>query len=124
MNTSTSRTGRNNVEQSLINGLQQRRMALLIDMEARERVRERVFELIHRRRMLATANRYAYCTEQLEGLYIGQLPMTFTTSWLEFGMDFQGPRRVAMALSDERDDCWTLLSRMFGKDGTVIETLG
>jgi hypothetical protein len=34
------------------------------------------------------------------------------------------PKRMAMALSDERDDCWTLFSRMFGKDGTVIETLG
>ena len=84
------------------------------------RTYERISELIHRRRMLIEAGKYAKHLKKLEWIYIGQLPMVITESPWSGG---HGIRRRAMALTDERDDCYTLLNAMFGADEGKFEVV-
>jgi hypothetical protein len=66
-----------------------------------------VWERLHRDRMLDEATAYVDALPKLEWLYIGQLPMSVMESEEHRGT------RYAVPLSAERDDCWTLLRRMF-----------
>jgi hypothetical protein len=80
----------------------------------------RVNELVHRRRMLLEAGKYAKTLKKLEWIYIGQLPMVITESPWSRGHAIS---RRAMALTDERDDCDTLLNRIFGADDAKFEVV-
>lgn len=69
--------------------------------------RDRMWEQIHRTRMLTEANAYVQIMPQLEWIYIGQIPMGFKKH--------SGTHeKVAVALYSEMDDCWTFLREMFG----------
>ena len=61
----------------------------------------------HRRRIVDQAKKYVKVMPQLKWIYFGQLPMDVETS------EKTGSRFVRL-LSEERDDCWTFLRRMFG----------
>lgn len=86
------------------------------DLVTREQERKLLynwkFEMIHRRRILKEANRYVNLRykhnlsgPRLEMLYLGQLPIKIVQGW--WG------KPVAMATTEQRDDCWTWLSREF-----------
>lgn len=66
----------------------------------------RLWEQKHCQHMLSEANEYARVLPNLEWLYCGQLVMGFKSVP-------EVAERVAVALSPERDDCWTLLTGMF-----------
>jgi hypothetical protein len=70
-----------------------------------------VWERLHREQILDEATEYVDTLPKLEWLYMGQIPMSVMKSGEEGGL------RYPVALSEERDSCWTLLRRMFG--GTV-----
>ena len=80
----------------------------------------RVNELVHRRRMLLEAGKYAKTLKKLEWIYIGQLPMVVTESLWGGGHAIS---RRAMALTDERDSCYSLLKRIFGADDAKFEVV-
>ena len=66
----------------------------------------RIWELRHRKRMLGEANEYARVLPKLKWLYCGQLVMGIEEV-------SEAGEREAVALSHERDSCWTLLQGMF-----------
>lgn len=66
---------------------------------------EAIWERAHRRRMVAEAEKYAVVIPTLEWLYFGQIPMSIERK-------SNGARHVT-PLCQERDDCWTFLTRMF-----------
>jgi hypothetical protein len=70
--------------------------------------RNAVWDRVHRKRMLGEAAEYLEALPKLEWLYFGQIPMSVK--------EHEGPgsKRYVVPLSDERDDCWTLLRIMFG----------
>jgi hypothetical protein len=65
---------------------------------------EEHWELAHRKRIRVEGDKYARVMPELEWLYFGQLPMTVTEA--------HGSRKIEF-LSTERDDCYTLLRRIF-----------
>lgn len=66
-----------------------------------------VWEEKHRSRMVTQANAYISAIPTLEWLYFGQIPMRVDRMQeTSYG--------VAIPLSQDRDDCWTLLRKMFG----------
>jgi hypothetical protein len=65
---------------------------------------EEKWELAHRKRIRVEGDKYARSMPELEWLYFGQLPMTVTEA--------NGSRKVEF-LNSERDDCYTLLRRIF-----------
>lgn len=72
--------------------------------------RDCIWEQIHRARILTEANAYLHIMPQLEWLYFGQIPMGFT--------ELPGNQgKTAVALSTERDDCWTFLRDVWSKTG-------
>jgi hypothetical protein len=78
--------------------------------QERER-REKLCEQQHRRRMLLQARGYVRLLPKLQWFYFGQIPMGFA--------DSAGSRfKEAVALSEDRDECWTLLCRML--DGRML----
>ena len=62
------------------------------------------FEVVHRMRMQAKADRYACVFPLLKWIYLGQLPFAIQ----------KGGSREMVALSNERDECYTYLCRLFG----------
>lgn len=66
-----------------------------------------LWEQKHCKHMLSEANEYARVLPKLEWLYCGQLVMGFRDI-------SKTGERAAIALSPERDDCWTLLQDIFG----------
>lgn len=64
------------------------------------------WEHIHRQSVLREADTYLEIMPQLEWLFFGQIPMSVSD-------DRKAGKKVAQALSG-RDDCSTLLRRMFG----------
>lgn len=71
---------------------------------------EKLWEQQHRNRILLEADKYVRLLPELQWLYFGHIPMAVTKS-----ADAKEGRKV-VALSSERDDCWTLLRRMFGRE--------
>ena len=69
---------------------------------------ELAWEMQHRNDMAAIAAEYAVLLPALEWIYLGQHPMRID----------RGPTGIpkAVPLSTERDDCWTYLRRMFGRE--------
>ena len=61
----------------------------------------------HRRRILKLANKYVSAMSKLEWIFFGKIPMAVEIKKLH------GKRR-AVALSEERDSCYTLLRSIFG----------
>jgi len=60
----------------------------------------------HRQRMLDEANKYIDVMPKLQWMYFGQIPM---------GVKSEQPgSKIVRPLFKERDDCYTLLKRMFG----------
>lgn len=80
-----------------------------LDELNQEERRDQVWERQHRRRILTEADEYVQMLPKLEWMYFGQIPMGVIN-----GKEGQG--RQAVALSQERDECWTLLRRMFGRE--------
>ena len=70
------------------------------------------FEEEHRQWILHVANGYVEDMPQLEWLYFGQIPMAVEHC-------FESRRKIARALTDERDECWTFLQEMFGWKGLL-----
>lgn len=68
---------------------------------------ELAWELQHRNDMATIAAEYAILLPELEWIYLGQHPMRID----------RGPTGItkAVPLSTERDDCWTYLRRVFGR---------
>ena len=66
-----------------------------------------IWEQYHRKRMLVEANRYVLELPLLKWLFIGQVPISV-------GNTRANGEREAVALSEERVDCYTLLKEMFG----------
>jgi hypothetical protein len=75
---------------------------------------EQAWEDGHKRRMVAEARKYAALMPKLEWIYIGQYPMDVIKRE-------SGELRRAVPLSGERDDCATLLERIFGWEGLGTE---
>lgn len=69
-------------------------------------IRDWLWEMKHRTRMLKEGSKYARVMPKLEWLYSGQLVMGIQNV-------SQTGEREAFALSHERDGCYTLLQRMF-----------
>jgi hypothetical protein len=69
------------------------------------------WEMQHRDDMATLATKYADLLPELEWIYLGQHPMRVD----------RGPAGLtkAVPLSTERDDCWTYLRRMFGRDNDL-----
>ena len=74
--------------------------------DLRHGARERVWERIHKGKILGEANKYMRMLPDLEWLYFGQLPMGITYS-------ARKQRKVVDPLSEGRDECWTFLQEMF-----------
>lgn len=72
--------------------------------------REVAWEAVHQKRMLAEAAAYARSMPRVEWLYFGQIPMQIERS---------RDRVTAVPLSTRRDNCNTLLSKMFGRDTSL-----
>ena len=70
------------------------------------------FEEEHRQWVLGVADGYVEEMSQLEWLYFGQIPMAVEQCP-------ERKRKIAKALTTERDDCWTLLREMFGWKGLL-----
>lgn len=68
---------------------------------------KQIWERQHRRRILAEADDYIRVLPRLEWVYFGKISMGVIDA-----TDGQG--RQAVVLSEDRDDCDTLLERMFG----------
>ena len=74
---------------------------------------EAAWEMVHRKRVVAEANEYVREMPRLDWLYFGQTAMC-----IESNSD-PGRGRVAVPLFEKRDDCCTLLTRMFGRESVL-----
>ena len=74
-------------------------------LESLNRRLKRAFTKIYNIRMKKEASKYAGSVPSLDWIYIGQLP---------FAIKKGTEGRRAITLSDELDECWTILQRMFG----------
>ncbi len=74
---------------------------------------EDLWEQQHRQRILSQADEYARLLPKLQWLYFGQIPMGIIDS-------AKRQDRKAVALTQERDDCWTLLHRIFARENVVF----
>lgn len=72
------------------------------EFDAPNRWLERAFTKVHSMRMQEEASKYAGSVPSLDWIYVGKLPFAISKD-----------RRV-ITLSDELDECWTFLQRMFG----------
>ena len=79
----------------------------LMNLQMGREARDRLWEQIHRERMVTEANKYARAMGNLEWMYIGQLPMSVEH-------DPKTKERVAIPLTEDRDTCWSLLKDIFG----------
>lgn len=70
------------------------------------------FEEDHRQRIVQVADGYVEEMPQLKWLYFGQIPMAVEHC-------SESKRKTARPLTNERDDCWTLLREMFGWKGLL-----
>ena len=70
------------------------------------------FEEEHRQWILQVAASYVEEMPQLKWLYFGQIPMAVEHCP-------ESKRKIVRHLSNERDDCWTLLREMFGWKGLL-----
>jgi hypothetical protein len=84
--------------------------------DAEESFREQAWERVHRKRVLAEAEKYVREMPRLEWLYFGQISMGIVESDSDSS---KVGKKVAVPLCEERDDCYTLLSRTFGRE-TVL----
>ena len=66
---------------------------------------EKAFLKIHGMRMRREATEYGRKIPSLNWIYVGQLP---------FSIEGDSNRREAVSLTDQLDDCYTLLARTFG----------
>jgi hypothetical protein len=86
---------------------------MVIDLEQRGDETAPAWEEMHRNRMLREADKYVWEMPKLTWLYFGQLPMEVKSR--------SDGSRWPVPLSEERDDCWTLLKQMFGwKEGVKM----
>jgi hypothetical protein len=67
-----------------------------------------IWELAHRNRMVREAGKYAAVLPQLEWMYCGEWPMN-----VERRQTGEEISRVAVPWGEERDSCWTMLTREF-----------
>lgn len=70
-----------------------------------------IWERQHRRLIVKEADDYVRALPKLECMYFGQIPMS-----VDSGSESRG--RHAVVLSEERDECLTLLERMFGRESS------
>ncbi len=70
-----------------------------------------VFENQHLGDMIAIAKTYATLLPKLEWIYLGQYPMRLDRTAEGAG--------IAVPLSDQRDECYTYLNRLFGRENDV-----
>lgn len=85
---------------------------------------EQVWESQHRDMILVEANKYVRILPKLEWLYFGQLPMHVTERDDESDRHSErrgGREKKAAVLSEERDDCYTLLNTIFGADKPLLK---
>ncbi len=73
-----------------------------------EDTHEALWELSHRQMVLDEANLYVSMIPKLEWMFLGQLPVEIRR---QQNMDEDV---ASFQIMSERDDCWTLLRRMFG----------
>ena len=93
------------------------------DIVRQEVVPEQVWESQHREMILVEANKYLQILPNLEWLYFGQLPMHATERDDEsdrYSERYGGREKKAVILSEERDDCYTLLNTIFGADKPLL----
>jgi len=81
--------------------------------DAEESFHDQAWEKVHRKRVLAEAEKYVREMPRLEWLYFGQIPMGVVESNPDSS---EVGRKVAVPLFEKRDDCYTLLNRMFGRE--------
>jgi len=81
--------------------------------DAEESFHDQAWEMVHRKRVLAEAEKYVQEMPRLEWLYLGQIPMGVVESDSDSS---KVGRKVAVPLFEKRDDCYTLLNRMFGRE--------
>jgi hypothetical protein len=79
-----------------------------------EEARIQLWEDGHKRRMVLEAEKYVALMPKLEWIYLGQYPMAVTKGAFE-------EERHVVPLCNERDDCDTLLNRMFGWEGLASD---
>ncbi|MCJ1426647.1 hypothetical protein MMC29_004550 [Sticta canariensis] len=70
---------------------------------------KQIWERQHRQRILAEADDYIRVLPRLEWVYFGKIPMGVIDAE-------NGQGRQAVVLSEDRDDGYTLLERMFGRE--------
>jgi hypothetical protein len=87
-----------------------------VDWGSGPEARVRVWEDGHKRRMVAEAEKYIASMPKLEWIFLGQYPMAVTKA----AAGEEQKRHIAV-LCDERDDCDTLLDRMFGWEGLFAD---
>lgn len=87
-----------------------------VDWGSREEVLVRVWEDGHKRRMVVEAEKYVASMPKLEWIFLGQYPMAVVR-----GAAGEDKERHVALLCDERDDCSTLLGRMFGWEGLGVD---
>ena len=90
-----------------------------IQQQIWEQRRKWSWEMMHRRRMLKQANKYVNLRYEdgpkLKFLYFGQLPMEVKFGWYGWR---------AVAVTEYRDDAYTMLQRMFKKTGDLFSEAG
>ena len=69
---------------------------------------KQIWERQHSQRILAEADDYIRVLPGLEWVYFGKIPMGVIDAE-------NGQGRQAVVLSEDRDDCYTLLERSFGR---------
>ncbi|KAF2177114.1 hypothetical protein K469DRAFT_720974 [Zopfia rhizophila CBS 207.26] len=81
-----------------------------VELSAEETLAQ-LWELQHRDDMILIADEYAKLLPNLGWIYFGQLPMCIAQG--------QGGVRLVVPLSEDRDSCWTLLRRIFGRENDL-----
>lgn len=89
--------------------------AFELDSRINEEVLIQAWEAGHKRRMVFEAEKYLASMPKLEWMYLGQYPMAVIKG------ASKEERSQVVPLCDERDDCCTLLNRMFGWEGLVSD---
>jgi hypothetical protein len=87
-----------------------------VDWGSGEEAIVRVWEDVHKRRMVVEAEKYVTSMPKLEWIFLGQYPMAV----IERAAGEEQKRHVVV-LCDERDECITLLDRMFGWEGLAAD---
>jgi hypothetical protein len=81
--------------------------------DVEENFRKQGWERVHRKRVLAEAEKYVRVMPRLEWLYFGQIPMGVVKSDSD-SSEVGG--KVIVPLFEKRDDCRTFLGKIFGPE--------